>query len=105
LAAQYAVILSDVSAPGCGTATGVDTDGTYLFFDCLFKVVEADLSGQLINTFALSGTYGAGEESSLVENFSPPPPGGTVPEPRTIASFASGVLLLIMMLRRKLGRA
>jgi hypothetical protein len=97
---------TNISAPGCGSATGVDTDGTHLFFDCNFNsVVETDLSGTLIHTFALPGTFGVGEELSLVENFTPPPP-GMVPEPRNIGFLATGVLLLAMMLRRKkLGKA
>jgi hypothetical protein len=98
---------TNISAPGCGSATGVDTDGTHLFFDCDFNsVVETDLSGTLIHTFALPGAFGGGEDLSLVQNFSPPPPnGGTVPEPRNIAWLATSVLLLATVLRRKLGRA
>jgi hypothetical protein len=60
-----------------------------------------DERASVIRAHVDRNTFGAGEELSLVENISPPPPNGAVPEPRNIASLATGVLLLAMMLRRK----
>ena len=95
---------TNIVAPGCSSATGVDTDGTHLFFDCnLNSIVETDLSGTLIHSFTLPGGFGVGEELSLVENFSPPPP--TVPEPRNVASLVTAIFLVALIFRRKLSRA
>jgi hypothetical protein len=92
---------TNISAQGCGTATGVDTDGTHLFFDCNFNsIAETDLSGNLIHLFSLPGTFGEGENLTLVENFSPPPP--NVPEPSSIILLATVVSWAGLKLRRKL---
>lgn len=96
-----------ITAPGCTgsslNSTGVDTDGTHLFFDCTISghgIVETDLNGNLIHDFSVPGAFGEGEGLSLVENFTPPPP--TVPEPaETIGLLAAGALIAVSKLRRK----
>jgi hypothetical protein len=91
---------TNISAAGCGSSTGVDTDGTHLFFDCNFSsIAETDMSGNLIQLFKEPGTFGAGENLSLVENFSPPAP--NVPEPSSIFLLGAGVLLASWKLRKK----
>lgn len=103
---------TQISAP-CGGgfgSTGVDSDGTHLFFDCTINkggVAETNLSGTLINLFLLPDNYGAGEGLSLIENFNPPPPPPPVPEPGTVLLFGSGLVTFAGLIRRKLilGRA
>lgn len=92
-----------ISAPGCGTATGVDTNGTDLFFNCNFdSIVETTLTGTLVNTFALPGNHGSAEGISLIENFSPPPPGAT-PEPSSLLLMGIGLAGMIGMYRKMRG--
>ena len=89
---------TNISAGGCGSSTGVDTDGTHLFFDCNFNsIAETDMNGTLINLFTEPGGFGQGENLSLVENFNPPPP-NSVPEPSTfplVGAFMAGVVFLV----------
>jgi hypothetical protein len=84
-------------------STGVDTDGTHLFFDCTIPSIgirETDLNGVLIHDFNVVGAQHLGEGLSLVENFTPPPPPG-VPEPASIVMFGTTAALLgLLKLRR-----
>lgn len=95
---------TNISAPACGTGfgtTGVDTDGTHLFFDCTISaggIDETDLSGTQIHLFAAPGNVGAGEGLSLVENFTPPPP--NLPEPSTLLLLAVGLAGLLGLSRK-----
>lgn len=87
--------------PGDGLiSTGVDTNGTNLFFDCFnaAQIAESDMSGNLIHLFTPPGDFGSGEGLSLVENFNPPPPG--VPEPGTFELVGSGLLGLVAICRK-----
>ena len=91
---------TNISAQGCGSATGVDTDGTHLFFDCNFNsIAETDLSGNLIHLFSLPGAFGEGENLTLVENFNPPAP--NVPEPTSIVLLATVASLVGLKFSRK----
>lgn len=93
--------------PGSGlVSTGVDTDGTHLFFDCFSaaQIAESDMSGNLIHLFTLPGAFGAGEGLSLVENFNPPPP--NTPEPSSIVLLLGAVTVIALRQSyRKPGRS
>jgi hypothetical protein len=95
---------TNITAGGCGDATGVDTDGAHLFFVCNFNsIAETDMSGTLIQKFTLPGTFGTGEELSLVENFSPPAPNSAVPEPASILLLGTAGCFVTWRLRKKIG--
>jgi hypothetical protein len=85
---------TNISAAGCGRATGVDTDGTFLYFNCNLNTIEqTTMAGALVHQFALPGTFGQAEGISLIENFNPPPPNG-VPEPGSVALLGTVAALL-----------
>lgn len=77
-------------APGggsCGSATGVDTDGSHLFFDCNFNtIVETDLSGNFITSVGNGSS--TGEDISLIEAGPINPP--STPEPSTWVMLLAG---------------
>ncbi|HZZ25682.1 MAG TPA: PEPxxWA-CTERM sorting domain-containing protein [Roseiarcus sp.] len=81
-------IVAPASGGGaCGSATGVDNDGTHLFFDCNFNtIVETDMAGNFITSVA-NGTS-EGEDISLVQVGPINPPG--TPEPSTWAMMLAG---------------
>src|ERR1035437_4767439 len=85
-------------------ATGVDTDGTFLFFNCNFnQIAQTDLTGSVVyNILTLPGTFGAAEGLSLISDFSPPPPPPAgVPEPASIALLGTVVALVGLKMRNK----
>jgi hypothetical protein len=88
------------NAPGtCSTSTGVDTDGTNLFFSCnTASIEETDFLGNAIKNFADPG--GAWEDISL-NQAAPKTPPGSVPEPITISLFGMGLAGMLAMRRRK----
>ena len=94
---------TNFSVAGCGNATGVDTDGTFLFFNCNFnQIAQTDLTGSVVNIFTLPGTFGAAEGLSLISDFSPPPPPPAgVPEPASIALLGTVVALVGLKMRNK----
>jgi len=89
-------------APGggaCGNATGVDNDGTHLFFDCNFNtIVETDMAGNFITSVA-NGTS-TGEDISLIQE-APITPPTTVPEPSTWAMMLVGFVGIGFMAYRR----
>lgn len=90
-----------ISNPGdFSECTGVDTNGTSLFFTCNFNtLVITDMSGNNASSIPLVGSFGEGEDSSLVAPFNPPPP--NAPEPASLFLLGSGLLALGYRLRRK----
>ncbi len=87
-----------ISAQGCGNATGVDTNGTNLYFSCnLSSIQVTDMTGAAIMNVADPG--GVWEDISLSQEapHNPPP----VPEPFTIMLFGAGLAGLGAMRRRK----
>jgi hypothetical protein len=77
----------------CGDSTGVDNIGTNLVFDCVTSLVVDDFNGHFISSTS-TGTL-TGEDIALVQ----------VPEPTSFALLSTGLLGLVMLRRRKLGRA
>ncbi len=81
----------------CGSSTGVDTDGTNLFFDCnLDSIVDDTLTGTFISTTALLG--GGYEDISVVAASPVTPP--TTPEPASL-SILGAALVGFGLLRRR----
>jgi hypothetical protein len=84
----------------CGSSTGVDTDGTNLFFDCnLNSIVEDTLAGAFISATSTLPLGSAGEDISLVAAAPVTPPTGT-PEPASL-SMLGAALVGFGMLRRR----
>jgi hypothetical protein len=87
----------------CGTSTGVDTDGTHLFFSCNFNSVEeTDFTGAGIENFSDPGfAADGGWEDISLNQAAPITPPGTVPEPMTLSLFGAGIVGAFAMRRRK----
>jgi hypothetical protein len=84
----------------CGDSTGVDSDGTNLFFDCNFdSIVEDTMSGVFISSTLTGGT--GGEDISLVA--APPITPPSVPEPASLSIL--GVALAGFGLLRRRARS
>ncbi|MEO8715561.1 MAG: hypothetical protein ABI369_11150 [Acetobacteraceae bacterium] len=86
-----------VSAANCGSATGVDNNGTSLFFDCNLNSIEVtDFTGAHISNTPLPG--GNFEDISVIQAAPITPP--SAPEPASLGILASALLGLGLLGRR-----
>jgi hypothetical protein len=84
----------------CASSTGVDTDGTNLFFDCNENsIVEDTLAGVFIAATSTLPNGNAGEDISLVQAAPVNPPSGA-PEPASL-SVLGAALVGFGLLRRR----
>jgi hypothetical protein len=84
----------------CASSTGVDTDGTNLYFDCNFNsIVEDTLAGVFIGVTSTLPNGTDGEDISLVAAAPVTPPSGA-PEPASL-SVLGAALVGFGMLRRR----
>jgi hypothetical protein len=85
----------------CTNSTGVDTDGTNLFFDCNFNsIVEDTMAGVFISATSTLPNGAGGEDISLVAAAPINPPSST-PEPASLTMLGAALIGFGLLRRRK----
>lgn len=93
-------VIATTSGGACGSSTGVETDGTNLYFDCNFdSIAEDTMAGVFISSTSTLPDGTTGEDISLIEAAPINPP--TVPEPASLSILGAGLAGLGWARRRK----